>query len=541
MTQERGHKPRPRFDEPAVTRLKGFVAYREAFARMLRAIWLPGLVFVVVMIYHWPTLGQGFVADDFAYMPIFKYAVGDYIEAMAKIHSGVMEFPFFRPVTFCSFRIDYLIWGVDPVGFHLSNIVLHSLNAILLFYLARSLGFGKIGAVGASLLFGLWPTNPEAVTWVSGRFDIQSLNWLIVAFLLWIAGRWRNDGRYLGVSAIAFFIALMCKEIAAAGVLALPLVDWVLHVRSRREWGYGVGFRWQWYVAYLAVVVCVVAFRFWLFGDVGGYTDENFSPVYFGKSLNVLCANLAGDLWMMITPLNRVLWAEWSYGWQATFVVAGILAGVGLVVGLFIAIKDARRGDGLPIVQIAVSVIWILVMLLPVLPIQAVQENLRFSRFLYIGSAGLAMWFGVALGAGMRGGSLWKIVTVLLMVGVLFVAGNGLRRNNVAWMEAGELAGIMHTTMAAHIVDLPEGASIFMVNTPWLHKGAQCVPHNPENYVLFEQGTEGIRSHRVDMEHGEVDEWWESIRSNWSRPGAGFEWIGSERRMRVLGTFWVEE
>ena len=69
-----------------------------------------------------------------------------------------------------SLRTLVLNWSIDsgPVGFHVVNIALHALNAVLLFFIGRRL-FGEKPALVAALLFALHPMQTEAVTYISGR------------------------------------------------------------------------------------------------------------------------------------------------------------------------------------------------------------------------------------------------------------------------------------------------------------------------------------------------------------------------------------
>ncbi|MFH1018168.1 MAG: tetratricopeptide repeat protein [Pseudomonadota bacterium] len=77
----------------------------------------------------------------------------------------------YRPVFMLSYLIDYHVFGLRPFWFHLINNLIHGLNCVLLFLLARRfLPFGF--ALGAALFFGLHPINVEAVTWIGGRMDL---------------------------------------------------------------------------------------------------------------------------------------------------------------------------------------------------------------------------------------------------------------------------------------------------------------------------------------------------------------------------------
>ena len=78
------------------------------------------------------------------------------------------------PFSSLSLAIDYKIWGLDPFGYHLTNLLLHLINTLLVFWLVRRLAHRLIPALIAALLFGVHPIHVESVAWVSERKDVLS-------------------------------------------------------------------------------------------------------------------------------------------------------------------------------------------------------------------------------------------------------------------------------------------------------------------------------------------------------------------------------
>ena len=84
------------------------------------------------------------------------------------------------PVTWLSFDADYLVWGMEPKGYHLTNVLLHAANAALVSLLATRLlaktgarGVARLlGAAAAALFFALHPLRVESVAWVTERRDV---------------------------------------------------------------------------------------------------------------------------------------------------------------------------------------------------------------------------------------------------------------------------------------------------------------------------------------------------------------------------------
>src|SRR5215471_5606198 len=93
---------------------------------------LLGLFLLAGLLACSPNLHSYFLSDDF--VQIGKVLHGDYSIAWGREHGG-----FFRPLFIWSYVIDSRIWGANSFGYHLTNIILHGLNAFLVFNLARKL------------------------------------------------------------------------------------------------------------------------------------------------------------------------------------------------------------------------------------------------------------------------------------------------------------------------------------------------------------------------------------------------------------------
>jgi len=495
---------------------------------------LPALILAVPIIVYWPALQAGFISDDFFWFSYYIKSPAELLEKIMLQHRGEIELEYFRPSLLASLRLDYALWGEDAVGFHLTSILLHSLNSVLLFYLARILGIDALSSATASLLFALYPASTDAVTWIASRSDPLALAWLLIALLFWCAARLRADGRWAVPSVIAYIIAVFAKEWAVAGILLLPIVDWVLRPRSPRmksgiaPW-HPIG-----YLAFLAVAVGVIAVRYWLFGDIGGHRGEANVSGYFTIGLTSLWSTVVlHDLKIFFTPVNRILWPEWAAGWRIALVATGVCSGLMLLSGLGLAIRTARR-DRARFICFAAAILWIIVMFLPIATLRPVTDSLVRSRYLYAASAGLALWAGMSLGLLWRSGVLLPTIGVIVLAGMIAMSVFTIRRHNELWIESGRIARQIHATMAAHSSDLTDGSSVFMVNFPWAYRDTPCAPAMYGNYIDFRYGTKGVGVYAVYKRPDELDEWWEELRSRWRIRSDGFFWDESTDSVRVL-------
>lgn len=140
----------------------------------------------------------------------------------------------YRPLTTLSFLLNYTVLGngIDPVGYHTLNWLLHALNSILVFYLVTVVFRSTRAGFAAGILFACQPANTEAVTCVLGRPDLLSTTLVLLglfAHLGEVASANRAALKWLLrlTSWLLFFLALLAKESA---VVLLPLVilfDWL--------------------------------------------------------------------------------------------------------------------------------------------------------------------------------------------------------------------------------------------------------------------------------------------------------------------------
>jgi tetratricopeptide (TPR) repeat protein len=167
------------------------------------------------------------------------------------------RFRSYTPLTFLSHGVDHLIWGMSPAGHHLTNLLLHSANAVWVFLLTMSLlavrsarpatadsgalsslSLGVswpvlVGSAGAALAFSLHPAKVEAAAWVSDRKDLLMTFFLLPSILAYMrfsleSGRELRRRWYL-VSLVCFLCAVLSKSVAVAAPLGLFVLDLLLY------------------------------------------------------------------------------------------------------------------------------------------------------------------------------------------------------------------------------------------------------------------------------------------------------------------------
>jgi len=147
----------------------------------------------------------------------------------------------YMPLTWLSFSLDYLVWEMNPAGYHLTNLLLHAANAVLFYLLTlRLLGKAlpvppqedplslRMGVAVATLLFSVHPLRVEAVTWITARRDLLAgffVLLMVLAYLKACEPNRRNASNWYWTSFALFGFSLLSKAIAVGAPLILLALD----------------------------------------------------------------------------------------------------------------------------------------------------------------------------------------------------------------------------------------------------------------------------------------------------------------------------
>ncbi len=115
----------------------------------------------------------------------------------------------YYPITFTVQHIEWALWGMDTLGYHLTNVVLHLLSALLVWRLFDQLGL-RLAWWGA-LIFAIHPVMVESVSWITELKNTLSLPPLLGAMCLWIDYDEKKRGRDYILALLLFLVAMLCK------------------------------------------------------------------------------------------------------------------------------------------------------------------------------------------------------------------------------------------------------------------------------------------------------------------------------------------
>jgi Flp pilus assembly protein TadD len=190
------------------------------------AFFVSALLALAVLAVFGRVAGHGFLTYD----------DNEYVTGNAEVRSGLtlhgIAWAFtatqahnWHPLTWISHMLDVQVYGLDPAGHHVTSVLLHAVNTVLLFLFLRRLTRATWRSALVAALFGIHPLHVESVAWIAERKDVLSTLFMMVTLLLY--ARWTERGdraSYVAVVA-AFALGLLSKPMLVTLPVLLLLVD----------------------------------------------------------------------------------------------------------------------------------------------------------------------------------------------------------------------------------------------------------------------------------------------------------------------------
>lgn len=188
-------------------------------------------IFVLMFAAYFPTLRVNFNSDAIAYIHLFHSLSLD--QFLHLFHSDLSQgaagvnIEELRPFYGLSYAWSYALWHLNPVGYHIDGLLLHGLNALIVFLIIRTTdSTSLLRAALGSALFTLLPVHSENLGSINGSLTeaVPTLFYLL-SFLLFVLFRRTSTARYLVVSWVSFAACILSKETAVTLPVMLVLYD----------------------------------------------------------------------------------------------------------------------------------------------------------------------------------------------------------------------------------------------------------------------------------------------------------------------------
>lgn len=352
------------------------------------------------------------------------------------------------PLTWISFAIDYHFWGLNPQGYHLTNIVLHAVNSGLVVLIADVLlrQWSKIqfqekielhyvvALLLAGVLFGLHPLRVESVAWVTERKDVLNGFFTLGTMLFYLRYlRVRECSEKKGVAAgyyimslLFFMLSLLAKSVSVVIPVMLLLADWCPFGRMRKENFKSIILE---KIPFMIMSVLMTALTIWLASQdntlVSGVTFWQ-RAIISGNALFEYCR-------LMVFPINIIP----VYVIPSDFAVSYALKAAVVVAFTVFAVIRLRVNRG-------IAATW-LSFIIPLLPTLAFTQNgfqAFAARFTYLPSVVVSIVVANVitrsiLGIAGRYKCYWKSLMSVLVLAVVICYVTTTGRLIDVWKDSG--------------------------------------------------------------------------------------------------------
>jgi len=333
----------------------------------------------------WPLPGHDFVTiDDNVYVTANPYVDSGLSARSVEWAFTTFTAEFWHPLTWLSLMADAQIYGGSPTGFHFTNLLLHILNTLLLFFFLKTATGKMWQSAFAASLFALHPLHVESVAWVAQRKDLLStLFWLLTLWCYTGFVQQEKWSRY-ALAMIFFILGLMSKPMLITLPFTLLLLDYwpFCRFQYKGSWGSFVSDLWPCIREKLPFFGITVVFAVvtYIAQKHGGGLDP-VSPYPLSDRLANALISYGRYIWKMIWPQNLAFFYPFPGNLPAWQIMAAALA-LGFVTILAIKLKHERP-------YFIVSWLWYLGTMVPVIGLVKIGDFAMADRYTYVPLIGL--------------------------------------------------------------------------------------------------------------------------------------------------------
>ncbi len=187
----------------------------------------PVLVLILTMTALYPALQNDFTNWDDSYYVLENQHIHSLSAENLKYIFTQPHMGHYHPLAMLSLNIDYLIDGFNPFVFHLTNLLFHLINTLLVWRLVLLLFNRRLLAFAASALFGIHTLNVEAVVWISERKDVLYTLFYLLSLISYVAYCRSKKIKHIWITALYFILSCLSKEQGVTLTFSFFLIDYL--------------------------------------------------------------------------------------------------------------------------------------------------------------------------------------------------------------------------------------------------------------------------------------------------------------------------
>ena len=303
----------------------------------------------------------------------------------------------YQPVRVLSYAVDYYFWKLNPVGFHITNILFYILTCIMVFLTLKNLSsslmdkvspnsHGRVALFG-SLLFAAHPVHVEAVTWLAARKEVLQGFFFFLAFYFYLKGR-EGEGRKRWIYLSLVLFSMLLATLSKPSAIVFPAVILVYEIAQRKnKWVDFIKSHWLFFALLIFISIIFVSILIKVMLDAGG-----IKPYRGGSFFNNLLIGFYAFLYNIKLLISTV-------NYSATYTISLPNAILGFRTFIFVGITFLLFGFSLWSLRrtkvIFFSFFFFSVAILPYLNIMPISTLLA-DRYVFIASFSYCFLLGIA-------------------------------------------------------------------------------------------------------------------------------------------------
>lgn len=366
-----------------------------------RTLLLLVLILAATFVVYSGTLNFQFVFDDEAQIvanPLIREArfVPHYFQLHVWSHMAPnQQGNYYRPAFMLWLFLNYQLFGLNPMGWHLTTVLVHLAATTLVFLLARKLlRGGDSGALLATAIFGLHPVHIEAVAWVSGVTESLHATFFLATLLCHLHARQRRSSAWLAASLTLFALTLLSKETSLVLPAFIFLYEWLYRPGDgeRLPMTRRPRMALLFVSPYLLLSLAYVALRIRI---LQGFS-HTITPVPFAVDLLTFPSLLWFYVRLLVYPVGLSIFYDTPYitRFDLRHVLLPLLGVAAIALGLWYWWRRTRAP------AVAFAALLLIIPLLPLINLSVLQPSeLAHDRYVYLSSIGFSLLLALAIQA----------------------------------------------------------------------------------------------------------------------------------------------
>ncbi len=313
---------------------------------------------------------------------------------------------FWHPLTWLSLIIDYQLFGLNAGGYHITNLILHILSSLLLFWLFNRMTKAVWKSAFVAALFALHPMHVESVAWISERKDVLSAFFWMLTLCLYIYYTKKPVIRRYLLVIFSFVCALMSKPMVITLPVIMILLDYWPMERFQSQKGHLI--LWQLKEKTPFFILSAV------FSVVNLYAHFKPSVKYYPFYYRIVNAPVS-----FVTYLGKTFWPHQLACYYPLSLQIPIwqVLGFALLI-IFISVAVIAMVKRFP--YLFVGWLWYAITILPVIGIIKISSFAMADRYYYLPSVGIAVMLAWGIPPLIKSENMRK--NILLPAGIAFLA-----------------------------------------------------------------------------------------------------------------------